>query len=86
MARKKTGLEVRVEVVPTSGKKTVKTVALEKSGASLAEVLKAAGVSAKNKDLLVNGKPATVATHVTVKDKVLAKEVRVQVAERPAGS
>lgn len=88
MPRKKKGeLEVVVEVVPVSGAKTEKTVKLAASGASVAEVLKAAGVSAKNKDLLVNGKPATLETHVTAADKVgVQSKAKVQVAERPAGS
>lgn len=81
--KKKAGLTVQVEVVPTSGTKTTKTVELEKSAASLGEVLATAGVSAANKDLLLNGKPATVGTHVSAKDK---KELKVQVSERPAGS
>jgi len=87
MAAKKkgAGLTVTVEMVPTSGTATTKTVTLEKSGASLGEVLAEAKVSAKNKDLLVNGKPATVDTHVTAGDKVGVK-VNVQVSERPAGS
>ncbi len=92
--KKEAELTVQVEVVPVSGAVTNKIVKLQKSGASVAEVLETAGVSAKNKDLLVNGKPATLATHVTAKDSVQAKdsvsvqakEVKVQVSERPAGS
>jgi len=76
-------LKVKIMVVPTQGKSTTQTVELKKSGASLKEVLKAAGVSADNKDLLVNGQPATLDTHVGAKDKV---EVKVQVSERPRGS
>lgn len=88
MARKKkaavkkkeaAGFTVQVQVVPVSGTATTKSVKFPKSGASLGEVLEAAGVSAKNKDLLLDGKPATLATRV-------AKEAKVQVSERPAGS
>lgn len=79
-------LAVQVEVVPVSGAKTTKTVKVAASGATVAEVLNAAGVSAEKKDLLVNGKPATLDTYVTQKDSVEAKEVKVQVSERPAGS
>lgn len=84
--KKEAGLTVQVVVVPVSGTSTMNIVKLQKSGASVAEVLEAAGVSAKNKDLLVNGKPAALTTHVTAKDSVQAKEVKVQVSERPAGS
>ncbi len=93
MARKKkeeAGLTVKVEVVGTSATAATKTAKLPKSGAALSEILEAVGVSGKNKDLTVNGKPATLQTHVGAKDSVSvqakAKEVKVQVSERPAGS
>lgn len=76
-------LKVKVTVVPTQGKSTTATVELKKSGASLKEVLKAAKVSAENKDLMVNGEPATLDTHVTASDKV---SIQVRVSERPQGS
>jgi hypothetical protein len=80
-------LKIEITVVPTEGKSTKKTVEVAANGAKLGAALKAAGVSAENKDLLLNGKPATLETFVGPNDKVEARgQAKVQVAERPAGS
>lgn len=81
MLRKK--MAVEVTVVPTSGTTTKKTVKVAMSGATVADVAKAAGISLENRDVLVNGKPAKPGDHVGPKDKVTAT---MQVAERPQGS
>ena len=88
MAKK---LKIEITVVPTQGTSTHKTVEVAPKGAKLGDVLKAAGVSAENKDLLLNGKPATADTFVGQNDKVEARgqsagKAKVQVAERPQGS
>jgi hypothetical protein len=82
-------MKVEVTVVPTSGTTTKKTVQVAMSGATVAEVAKAAGVSLENRDVLVNGKPAKPETHIGPKDKVTAKDkpsATMEVAERPQGS
>lgn len=76
-------IEVEVEIVPVQGKPVQKRVSVAKTGASLRDVLAAAGISPEKKDFLVSGKPATLDTHVTGKDIVTGK---VQVSERPRGS
>ncbi|MDO8492954.1 MAG: hypothetical protein Q7S19_00160 [bacterium] len=79
MTKTKKTFEVQLEVVPTSGKPITKTVTIEAS-ATLAEVLKEAGVSLDKKNLSVDGKPATPETRVTSASKIVA------VHERPQGS
>lgn len=87
MSKKTKTFKVQIQVVPTDGKPTSTSTEVEMTGASLKEVLAAAGISSKKKDLLVNGQPATLDTHVGPDDVVQAKgEVTVQVAERPQGS
>ena len=51
MAKKKK-LKVTIEVVPTQGRTTKKTIKVD-SGSSLQEVLKAAGISGTSKNLLL---------------------------------
>ncbi len=92
----------RIEVVPTEGKSNTVSTEVKVSGASIREVLAAAGVSGDKRDLKVNGKPATLDTHIGPDDFVevtaqndgapyrkqgeVQKQVAVQVAERPRGS
>jgi len=77
-------VKVNVKVVPTQGKTTTTTIEVKATGTTLKDVLKAAKISPKNKDLLVNGKPASLDTCVEAGDKVSA--VQVEVSERPQGS
>jgi len=79
-------VKVKVKVVPTQGKSTTETVEVKAKGTSLKDVLKAAKISPKGKDLLVNGKPATLDTLVCDGDTVSAKDIVVEVSERPQGS
>lgn len=83
-------MDVVVTVVPTSGTSTKTTVKVAPSGVTVAEVAKAAGISLEQRDILVNGQPATPETHVGPKDKVEAKDkapsATMEVAERPQGS
>lgn len=81
-------LKVKVTMVPTQGKSSNRTVEVEPNGTSVGAVLKQAGIDPTNRDLKVNGAPATLDTHVTAKDTITAEEARasVQVAERPQGS
>ena len=72
-------IEIEVEIVPTQGKTEKKAVKVSANGASLGDVLKAGKISADNKDLYVNGSPATLATHVGSNDAL-------RVTERPQGS
>lgn len=83
MCPKSNTLKVSLTVKPTDGKSDTRTVEVEATGAKVSDVLKKAGVSAKNKDILVNGRPATPDTYVGSKDKLTLKEVKVEVAERP---
>ncbi len=89
MASKKM-ISVTVTFVPTGGKPTEKKVDVATSGATLREVLQAAGVSPEKKDLYVDGQPATLDTHVVDGQSVSAdskqRSPEVRVAERPAGS
>lgn len=87
MSKKTKTFTVKVQVVSADGKPVSTSTEVEMTGASVGEVLKTAGISSKKKDLLVNGQPATLDTHVGPNDVVQAKgEVTVQVAERPQGS
>ena len=87
MAKK---LKLTVEVVPSSGDPVEHKVEVAASGASVKAVCEAAGISLKNKDLSVNGLPATPSTHVGPNDALQTKEKRraatVQASERPQGS
>ena len=81
-------LKVSITVVPTQGRTTTKTVEVKQTGAKLGDVLKAAGISADNKDVLLNGKPASLDAYVEQGDQVDARmrEAKVEVSERPRGS
>lgn len=82
-------LEISVSVVPTHGEAVNKKIKVAPSGASVAEICKAAGIDTENKDLTVNGKPADLQTHVTQDDVLQAKERGqsvVTTSERPRGS
>ncbi len=81
-----TKVKVNVRVVPTQGQTTTTTVEVKATGTKLKDVLKAAKISPKNKDLLVNGKPATLDTFVCDGDNVATRDVKVEVSERPQGS
>ena len=87
MARKKTGKgskksgskSATVKVVPTQGSSTETSFAIPKGGATVADALKAAGVTAEKKNLSVGGKSATL-------DQKLSPGDTLQVEERPQGS
>jgi len=79
-------IQVDVTVVPTSGKPSTKSVEVPSTGATLAEVLTAADISPRDKDLYLDDEPATLATHVKSGQKVKASSHEVRVEERPAGS
>lgn len=82
-------LRIPVTVTPTQGRSTEKTVEVAPSGASVKEICKAGGIDTKNKDFAVNGKPATLDTHVGPSDAIEAKDrgkPAVAVSERPQGS
>ncbi len=87
-SKSKCEIEVVITVVPTDGNTTTKEARVAKTGTTLGEVLSQAGISAENKDLLLNGRPADLKTYVAEGDKVSAKArtARVQVSERPQGS
>ena len=85
-AKKKSDkIRVTVVVVPTSGKPTERTVVVAPKGMTVRDVLEEAEVSAKDRDLTLNGKPATVETPVESGSEIQVKH-RVTVEERPAGS
>lgn len=84
MAKKKK-LKIKVQVIPSSGDTIEKTVTVSANGASVADILQAAGLDTKNKDITVGGKPAGLDTHVTERD-VLEARTTVGVSERPQGS
>ncbi len=86
MARKKSGSGKKsgqnaatLKVVPTQGSTTESTIALAKGGTTVADALKAAGVSAERKNLSVNGKPAEQSQKLKAGDTLT-------VEERPQGS
>lgn len=80
-------MKIGLRVVPTQGKSTTKEVEVDASGASVAEICKAAGIDTKNMDFTVNGKPAELSTHVGSSDALEAKDKPVvAVSERPRGS
>ena len=84
MAKKKK-LKVTIEVVPTQGRTTKKTIKVD-SGSSLQEVLKAAGISGTSKNLTLNGKPSNLDAQVTARNLTHDKKVKLRVSERPSGS
>lgn len=67
--------KIKVTITPSSGD----PVELEATGNSVAEVLAAAGRSPDRMNIFVNGKPATLDTHVTGDDEI-------KLEERAAGS
>lgn len=73
-------IEVVVEVVPTSGKPTIQTVEVPK-GAKVSDVLTAAGVTAKDRNLTLNGGVVGVDAKIPTPAKA-----KLFVQERPAGS
>lgn len=81
-------IAVHVTIDPTSGDPSNQEVEVAMTGATLGDVLKAAGIKPDKKDLFLNGKPATLETHVTDGQKVTAQSPKpeVRVAERPRGS
>ena len=72
-------MEVTLQIAPAQGRAATRTVAVERSGATVREVLQTAGVEHDRKNLKVNGKPAGLETHVPA-------GATVTVAERPRGS
>jgi len=79
-------MKVKIEIIGTDGKET-KKIDIDPSGASVAEICKAAGIEAKDKDFTVNGKPAQGDTHVGKDDVMAAKsKPAVSVSARPQGS
>lgn len=79
MSESANAMEVTVQVVPTQGSAGSRTVKVDKTGATLGQVLKTAGVDHHRKDMKVDGKPAGLETHV-------GPGARITVAERPRGS
>lgn len=67
--------EIEVEITPSSGD----PIKLTATGNSVAEVLEAAGRKADRMNIFVNGRAATLDTHVTSGDKI-------KLEERAAGS
>ena len=71
-------MKVKIVLTGTDGKQD-RTIEIAETGASLGDVLKAAGIETKDKDFTVGGKPATLDTHV-------GKNAPVGVSARPQGS
>ena len=82
MPSKSNTLTVQLTVKPSDGKSSTTQVKVQATSCQVSDVLKKAGVSAKNKDILVNGKPATPDTYLGSKDKLTLQDVKVEVAER----
>ncbi|OGN10138.1 MAG: hypothetical protein A3J46_00535 [Candidatus Yanofskybacteria bacterium RIFCSPHIGHO2_02_FULL_41_11] len=72
-------MEVTVQVRPTQGHAASKKVKVNKTGASLGQVLDEAGIDHKRKDLKVDGQPANQNTHV-------GPGAKITVSERARGS
>lgn len=81
-------ISVQLVITPTDGDPTKKDVEVPMTGTTIADVLNASGVKPEGKDLFLNGKPATLETHVTDGQSVNAKNRKpeVRAAERPRGS
>ena len=80
-------MKITIGITHTESQET-KSVDIAPTGASIAEICKAGGIETKDKDFTVNGKPATLDTHVG-KDDILAARGRnppVTVSARPQGS
>lgn len=71
-------MKVKITLTGTDGSQE-KTVKVAETGATVAEICKAGKIDTANKDLTVNGKPATLETHVD-------KAATVEVSARPQGS
>jgi hypothetical protein len=86
---KKTTVKVGLRIVPTGGEARMETVEVAATGASIEEICKVAGVDGKKLEFSLNGKPATLQTHVTQADLLEATDrgkAAVTASERPAGS
>jgi hypothetical protein len=82
-------LEFTITVVPTSGKSSKKKVKLSGDGVSVRSALEKAGIDSTNMEITVNGKRATLDTHITSDDVLkatAAQKSAVEVSERPKGS
>jgi hypothetical protein len=82
-------LKFKVRIVPVEGSSREETVEIAPSGASMEEVAKTAGLDPKNLDFTINGRPASLETHVTPDDVLEAKDrgkPAVTASERPRGS
>jgi|GEM_PF-3685675 len=78
---KKGMMHVTVNQVPLKGQTTVQKLEVAMTATTVGEVLKAAGLSIKNRTVTVNGNPATVDTVVQPD-----ASVNLRVTERPQGS
>lgn len=82
-------LKISVQLVTTEGKSRKKNVEVAPNGASVQQLCEAGKIDTRDKDFTVNGKPATLDTHVGPNDVLEAKESgqqAVAVSERPKGS
>lgn len=81
-------MKIKIKLTGTDNTQT-KTIEVAETGASLKEILAAAGIESKDKDFTVNGKPALLDTHVGKQDVLEAKSRKappVEVSARPQGS
>ncbi len=67
-------MKVKITTVPASGASATSEVEVEATGASVADVLKAAGVSDASMNITVGGEPATLKTHVAAGASVTLTE------------
>jgi hypothetical protein len=72
-------MKIVVKLVSVSGTSTEKPVEVTLSGATVREVCSMGEIVTDKKDLSVNGRAATLDTHVGATDKL-------QVSERPKGA
>lgn len=72
MSNKK--LNIAIQVISSDGTSNDISVVIEKTGASLAEILQQAGVATEKTNFSLNGKPITLDTHISDKINIVASE------------
>lgn len=81
MAKAKSSMTVTLSQVPLKGKTETKDVEVPMTATTVGEMAKTLGLDLKNRNVSVNGKPATEDTVVQADAKV-----ELRVTERPQGS
>lgn len=81
MAKEKNVITVTLSQVPLKGKTETKVVEVPMTATTVGAMAEALGLDLKNRNVSINGKPATADTAVNA-----AAKVELRVTERPQGS